>query len=46
VFPISSAARAQKLENMKDSLSRQYDQLQAMQDAAIGSDRVYISQVH
>mmetsp|Transcript_31576 Transcript_31576/g.89667 ORF Transcript_31576/g.89667 Transcript_31576/m.89667 type:complete len:606 (+) Transcript_31576:109-1926(+) len=45
LFPISSSARAQKLERIKQSLSKQYDHLQAMQDAAHGSDRIYISQV-
>lgn len=45
LFPVSSAARAQKLERLKDSLSKQYDHLQAMQEAAHGSDRIYISQV-
>eukprot|EP00873_Tetraselmis_striata_P022489 jgi/Tetstr1/442753/TSEL_030841.t2 len=45
LFPVSSAARAKKLERLKDALSKQYDHLQAMQEAAHGSDRIYISQV-
>mmetsp|Transcript_11078 Transcript_11078/g.26273 ORF Transcript_11078/g.26273 Transcript_11078/m.26273 type:complete len:120 (+) Transcript_11078:1840-2199(+) len=45
LFPVSSPARAQKLERIKDSLSKQYDHLVAMQEAAHGVDRNYISQV-
>jgi transcription initiation factor TFIIH subunit 1 len=45
LFPISTPARAAKLERLKTSLSKQYDHLQAMQEAAHGSDRIYISQV-
>ena len=44
-FPLSSAAREQRVKRIKGALCEQYDRTTAMQESAHGLERVHITQV-